>query len=94
MATAFVDPGREFTGAATKEIEKHKTNIRRGRMDIYRHQAIVERFNRTLAERLFGHQYAVEMRLPNGDFRMGRSASCCGLRSERRSHSLDWQEAC
>ena len=27
-------------------------------------QAIVERFNRTLAERLFGHQYAVEMRLP------------------------------
>jgi len=29
-------------------------------------QAIVERFNRTLAERLFGHQYAVEMLLPEG----------------------------
>lgn len=55
MATAFVDPGRELMGAATKEMEKHKTNIRRGRMDIYRHQAIVERFNRTLDERLFGH---------------------------------------
>ena len=27
-------------------------------------EAIVERFNRTLAERLFGHQYGVEMRLP------------------------------
>ena len=27
--------------------------------------SIVERFNRTLAERLFGHQYGVEMRLPN-----------------------------
>ena len=28
--------------------------------------AIVERFNRTLAERLFGHQYAMEMLLPEG----------------------------
>ena len=45
-------------------MEKHKTYIRRGRVDIHRDQAIVERFNRTLAERLFGHQYAVEMRLP------------------------------
>ena len=54
-----VDPGREFMGAVTKEMENHKTYIRRD-------QAIVERFNRTLAERLFGHQYAVEMRLPAG----------------------------
>ena len=34
-------------------------------MDIHRDQAIVERFNHTLAERLFGHQYGVEMRLPD-----------------------------
>ena len=35
-------------------------------MDIHRDQAIVERFNRILATRLFGNQYAVEMRLPMG----------------------------
>ena len=61
-----VDPRREFMGDVTKEMEKHKTYIRRGRVDIHRDQAIVERFNRTLAECLFGHQYAVEMRLPEG----------------------------
>ena len=59
-----VDLGREFMGAVTKEMKNHKTFIRRGRTEIHRDQAIVERFNRTLAERMFGHQYAVEMRLP------------------------------
>ena len=58
-----VDPGREFMGAVKKEMEKRKTYIRRGRTEIHRDQAIVERFNRTLAERLFGHQYAMEMLL-------------------------------
>ena len=61
-----VDPGREFMGAVTKEMESHKTYICRGGTEIHRDQAIVERFNRTLAERLFGHQYAVEMLLPQG----------------------------
>jgi len=61
-----VDPRRVFMGAVTKEMDRHKTNIRRGRTEIDRDQAIVERFNRTLAERLFGHQYAVEMRIPEG----------------------------
>ena len=61
-----VDPWREFMGAVTKEMENHKTFIRRGRNEIHRDQAIVERFNHTLAGRLFGHQYAVEMRLPEG----------------------------
>jgi len=61
-----VEPRHEFMGAVTKEMEKHKTYIRRGCVDIPRDQAIVERFNCTLAERLFGHQYAVQMLLPEG----------------------------
>ena len=61
-----VDPGREFMGGITKEMEKHKTCIRRGHAEIHRDQAIVKRFNCTLAERLFRHQYAVEMLLPEG----------------------------
>ena len=59
-------PGARVHGAVTKAMENNKTAIRRGRADIHRDQAIVERFNRTLAERLFEHQYAVEMNLPSG----------------------------
>ena len=61
-----VDPGREFMGAVAKVMENNKTAIRRGRTEIHSDQAIVERFNKTLAERVFGHQYAVEMRLTSG----------------------------
>lgn len=56
-----VDPGREFMGAVTQLLEKHKVRIRRGRRDIHRDQGVVERFNKTLAERLFGYQYAKEI---------------------------------
>lgn len=61
-----IDPGRKFMGSVTKEMENHKTYIRPGRPEIHRDQAIVECFNCTLAERLFGNQYAVEMLLPSG----------------------------
>jgi len=61
-----VDPGREFMGAFTKEMDKHQTFIHHGRVNIHRDQAIVERFNRTLAEQLFGQQYAKEIFLPEG----------------------------
>jgi len=62
-----VDPGREFMGAVNQLLAKHGVQVRRGRVDVHRDQGIVERFNRTLAERLFGHQYAQEMRLPSGE---------------------------
>lgn len=61
-----VDPGREFMGAVSQLLAKHGVQVRRGRVDVHRDQGVVERWNRTLAERLFGHQYAQEMRLPPG----------------------------
>ena len=58
-----VDPGREFMGEANKVMKAHNVKIRRGEKALHRSQAIVERFNRTLAEKLFGHQYAQEILL-------------------------------
>ena len=58
-----VDPGREFMGAASQLLAKHNVSVRRGRVDTHRDQGTVERFNRTLAERLFGAQYAQELLL-------------------------------
>jgi hypothetical protein len=57
------DSGREFMGAASQLLAKHSVQVRRGQPDNHRQQGIVERFNRTLAERLFGAQYAQELLL-------------------------------
>ena len=59
-----VDPGKEFMGAVSQLLAKHGVSVRRGRVDNHRDQGVVERFNRTLAEKLFGQQYAQEMLLP------------------------------
>ncbi|PFX13674.1 putative uncharacterized transposon-derived protein F54H12.3 [Stylophora pistillata] len=56
-----VDRGREFMGETTKEMAKHDVRIRRGNVNVHRDQGIVERFNRTLGERLFSFQYGQEM---------------------------------
>ena len=50
-------------GAVSQVLAKHNVEVRRGRVDTHRDEGIVERFNRTLAERLFGHQYAQELLL-------------------------------
>ena len=60
-----VDPGREFIGSVTQLMAEHNVSIRRGRKEIHRDQALVERFNRALAERLFGYQYAKELENPH-----------------------------
>jgi len=48
-----VDPGKEFQGVVLTVMKHHNVAIRQGHTAIHRDQAIVERFNRTLAERLF-----------------------------------------
>ena len=60
-----VDPGREFMGAVSQLMAKSSVRIRRGQTEIHRDQGVVERFNRTLAERLFGYQYAKELEEPH-----------------------------
>ena len=61
----FVDSGSEFKGAFKKWIESKSVKIFVGTPGVHRSQGIVERFNRTLAERLFGYQYAQEMLNPD-----------------------------
>jgi hypothetical protein len=58
-----VDPGREFMRDVNQLLAQHNVLVRRGRVENHRDQGIVERFNRTLAERLFGAQYAQELLL-------------------------------
>ena len=52
-------------GSVTQLMAEHNVSIRQGRKEIHRDQALVERFNRTLAERLFGYQYAKELENPH-----------------------------
>ena len=59
--TLIVDPGKEFMGDVTKLLEKNKVHIQRSEAKNHRAQAIVERANRTLSEKLFSHQYAQEL---------------------------------
>ena len=59
--TLIIDDGKEFYGDVTKLMEKHDVMIQMGDPSRQRSQGIVERFNRTLADRLFSYQYHKEL---------------------------------
>ena len=61
----IVDDGKEFYGDMTKLMEKHDVIIQCGDPSQHRSQGIVERFNRTLADRLFTYQYHKEFEDPS-----------------------------
>ena len=62
--TLIIDDGKEFYGEATKLMEKHDVIIQRGDPSQHRSEGIVERFNRTLADRLFSYHYNKELEDP------------------------------
>ena len=55
------DDGAEFKREVNQLYLKHNTLIRRGIPGVHRSQAVVEAFNKQLAERLFSYQYHQEM---------------------------------
>ena len=55
------DAGKEFYGEVSKIMKENGVDIQRGDPSQHRSQGIVERFNRTLSERLFSYQYHKEM---------------------------------
>ena len=63
--TLMVDDGKEFYGDTTKLMEKHDVIIQCGDRSQHRSQGIVERFNKTLADRLFTYQYHEELEDPS-----------------------------
>ena len=63
--TLIVDDGKEFYGDMTKLMQKHDVITQRGDPSQHRSQGIVERFNRTLADRLFTYQYHKELEDPS-----------------------------
>ena len=67
--TLIVDNGKEFYGDMTKLMEKHDVIIQHGDPSQHGSQGIVERFNRTLADRLFSYQYHKELEDPSKSHR-------------------------
>ena len=63
--TLIIDNGKEINKETTKLMEKHDVIIQRGDPSQHRSQGIVERFNRTLTDRLFSYQYHKELEDPS-----------------------------
>ena len=63
--TLIIDDGKEFYGGTMKLMEKHGVIIQQGDPSEHRLQGIVERFKRTLADRLFSYQHCKELEDPS-----------------------------
>ena len=63
--TLIIDDGKEFYGDVTKLMEKHDVMTQRVDPSQHHSQGIMERFNRTLADRLFSYQYHKESEDPS-----------------------------
>ena len=63
--TLIINDGQEFYGDTMKLMEKHDVIIQHGDPSQHRSQGIVERFNRTLADRWFSYQYHKELEDPS-----------------------------
>ena len=63
--TLIIDDGKEFYGDMTKLMERHDVIIQCGDPSQHQSQGIVERFNRTLADRLFSYQNCKELEDPS-----------------------------
>ena len=61
----IIDDGKKFYGDTTKLMEKHDVMVQRGDPSQHRSQGIMERFNGTLADRLFSYQYHKELEDPS-----------------------------
>ena len=90
-----VDPGREFMGGVTKEMEKHKTYIQRGRTKI-------QRSGNCRAFQPHACWAPVWSSVCCGDASawgqtvnwVGEKAAGCCQCPEQWNHSLDWQKTC
>ena len=63
--TLIIDDRKGFYGDTTKLMEKHDVLLQCGDPSQHRSQGIVERFNRTLADRLFSYEYHKELEDPS-----------------------------
>ena len=63
--TLIIDDGKEFYRDVTTLMEKHDVIIQCGDPSQHRSQGILERFNRTSADRLFSYQYHKELEDPS-----------------------------
>ena len=68
--TLMVNEGSEFKGAVNRLMKENDVRIQRGEPGNHRAQAFAERANRTIAERLYSHQYAQEMLMDEGRSRV------------------------